>query len=79
MAPHHRLVFLVTLTAVGIAIAWLFLFRNHVLTPPMTTPQGPSLSDINKQFEDSLDRLRKATEAAIPKPSSDDARTPPAP
>lgn len=67
---------LVTLIAVGIAIAWFILFRKHVLSPPLATPSGPSLTDIDRQFTNSLDRLRQLTERATPA-SSDDARTPP--
>ncbi len=79
MSPRHRLTLLVTLTAVGIAIAWFILFRNHILSPPIATQTGPSLTDIDRQFTDSLDRLRTITERAAPAPaSSDDARTPPA-
>ncbi|MDO8599640.1 MAG: hypothetical protein Q7S02_06040 [bacterium] len=86
MAPKHQLVVSVGLIAGVIVVAWFFLFRQHILAPPMTIPAGPSLPDIGKQFEEQVEAFNKLapptavpeTPALIPTPPtvSDDMRKP---
>lgn len=83
MAPKHQLVVSVGLIAGVIVVAWFFLFRQHILAPPVTMLAGPSLPDIGKQFEAQVKAFNKLAPtpsenvpppAPIPPTTSDDHR-----
>jgi len=59
VSPRHQLIVSVSLVAAIVVIAWFLLFQSHVLAPPVTMPEGPTLPEIGKQFEERAASLNK--------------------
>lgn len=91
MSPRHQLILSVAIVAAVIAIAWFMLFKRNVLTPPVNMPAGPTLPELGKEFDASLEQFNKllvptpavpattpppANTAPTPPAASDDVRTP---
>jgi len=65
VSPRYSLTLLVSVAAVVIAVLWFTLFRNHVLTPSVTMPAGPTLPELGKQFDAQVETFNRLLEPAV--------------
>jgi hypothetical protein len=65
VSPRHQLIVSVGIIAAVIAIAWFMLFQRNVLAPPVTMPAGPTLPEIGKEFDASLEQFNKLLPTAV--------------
>lgn len=75
MSSRRVLTILVTLAAVLIAGAWVILFRNGVLAPPIAAPARPSLAEISRKFTETMQEFQMEAERGV-RTASDDLQAP---